>query len=142
MRSMTHAAISWCGNIVFVHMNGSKVQIVVLIDDIFFQAKLMETAKQVGVEVRAVSTAEALDTEIAKSAPRLVVVDLNAASNPLQTFERLRASGAGIPSIGFLSHVQVDLAERARAAGCGEVMPRSKFTQNLATILARAKSDS
>jgi hypothetical protein len=37
--------------------------------------------------------------------------------------------------------VQVDLAARARAAGCAEVMPRSKFTQNLATILAQAKSD-
>lgn len=117
-------------------------EIVALIDDVFFQAKLLETAKQVGVEVRACSTAEAFAAAVAQSAPRLVVVDLNAASNPLQTFERLRANGASIPSIGFISHVQVELAERARAAGCGEVMPRSKFTQNLATILARAKSDS
>jgi len=123
-------------------MTSSKAQIVALIDDVFFQAKVLETAKQVGVEVRTCATSEALDAEIAKSAPRLVVVDLNAASNPLQAFERLRASGAAIPSIGFLSHVQIDLAEQARAAGCGEVMPRSKFTQNLATILSRAKSDS
>jgi hypothetical protein len=41
--------------------------------------------------------------------------------------------------VGFLSHVQVDLAEQARAAGCDEVMPRSKFTQNLAEILSSAK---
>jgi hypothetical protein len=34
----------------------------------------------------------------------------------------------------------VGLAERARAAGCRDVMPRSKFTQNLATILSQAKS--
>ncbi|MGC2505633.1 MAG: response regulator [Candidatus Acidiferrales bacterium] len=74
--------------------------------------------------------------------PKLVVVDLNARSNPLEAIERVRASGPQIPLIGFLSHVQVDLAERARAAGCPEVMPRSKFTQNLATILARAKSES
>jgi hypothetical protein len=43
--------------------------------------------------------------------------------------------------VGFLSHVQIDLAEQARAAGCSEVMPRSKFTKDLATILARAKSE-
>lgn len=116
--------------------------VLALIDDLFFQAKLAETARQVGVELRACTTPDALDAEIAKAAPRLVVVDLNAHSNPLEAIERVQASGRGIPLIGFLSHVQVDLAERARAAGCSEVMPRSKFTQNLATILARVKSES
>ena len=115
-------------------------QVVALVDDLFFQAKMLETAKQVGVEVRACSTADALDAEIAKSAPRLVVVDLNARSEPFTALERMHASDSKIPLIAFLSHVQLDLAERARAAGCREVMPRSKFTQNLATILARAKS--
>jgi DNA-binding NtrC family response regulator len=120
----------------------SMAHVLAFIDDIFFQAKLMETAKRVGVEVRACTTADALDAEIARSVPGLVVVDLNAGADPIKALERMQASGAGIPLIAFLSHVQVDLAERARAAGCREVMPRSKFTQNLATILARAKSDS
>ena len=114
-------------------------QVVAWIDDVFFQSKLLETAKQLGVEVRTCATAGALGAEIAKAPPRLAVIDLNASSNPLEAFELLKAQE--IPSIGFLSHVQMDLAERARAAGCGEVMPRSKFTENLATILARAKSD-
>jgi hypothetical protein len=35
--------------------------------------------------------------------------------------------------------VQTDLANRALSAGCREVMPRSKFTQNLADILRGAK---
>ena len=117
-------------------------QVVALIDDIFFQAKVLEIAKQVGVEVRACTSADALEVEIANAAPRLVVVDLNVHSDPFKALERLHANGSKVPLIGFLSHVQVDLAERARAAGCSEVMPRSKFTQNLATILARAKSDS
>jgi CheY-like chemotaxis protein len=116
--------------------------VVALLDDLFFQAKLLETAKQVGVELRACTTPDALDAEIAKSAPRLIVVDLNALSDPFQAIERLQASGGKIPLIAFLSHVQVDLAERARAAGCHDVMPRSKFTRDLATILARAKSNS
>jgi CheY-like chemotaxis protein len=116
-------------------------QVVALVDDLFFQAKLLETAKQVGVEVRTCSTGEALDAEIARAAPKLIVVDLNARSGPFEALERLQAGGARIPLIAFLSHVQVDLAARARAAGCADVMPRSKFTQNLATILAQAKSD-
>jgi DNA-binding NtrC family response regulator len=116
-------------------------QVLALIDDLFFQAKLLETAKLVGVELRACATADALDAEIVKAAPRLIVVDLNARSGPFEAIERLQAAGAGIPLVAFLSHVQADLAARARAAGCLDVMPRSKFTQNLATILARAKSD-
>jgi CheY-like chemotaxis protein len=116
--------------------------VVALVDDLFFQAKLLETAKRVGVEVRACTTPDALDAEIARAAPRLIVVDLNAGSQPLRALERLQASGSRIPLIAFLSHVEVDLAERARATGCRDVMPRSKFTRDLATILARAKSES
>lgn len=116
-------------------------QVLALLDDIFFQAKLLETAKQLGVDLRTCQTPDALEAEIAKATPKLVLVDLNAHTNPLDAVGRVRASGREIPLIGFLSHVQLDLAERARVAGCREVMPRSKFTQNLATILARAKSE-
>lgn len=116
-------------------------EVLALVDDLFFQAKLLETARWVGVEVHTCSTAEALDDAIAKSAPRLVVVDLNARSEAFKALERIHASGERIPLIGFLSHLEVELAERARAAGCREVMARSSFTENLATILARAKSD-
>jgi DNA-binding NarL/FixJ family response regulator len=115
-------------------------QVVALVDDLFFQAKLVETAKQLGVELRTCATPDALAAEIARDAPRLVIVDLNARANPLEAAERVRASGHEIPVVAFLSHVQVDLAARASAAGFREVMPRSKFTQNLATILARAQS--
>jgi DNA-binding NarL/FixJ family response regulator len=116
--------------------------VLALIDDLFFQSKLLETAKQLGVEVRTCATPEALVSEMAKSTPKLVVVDLNAHANPLEAVRRVRVAGGDIPLIGFLSHVERDLAERARKAGCREVMPRSKFTQNLATILGRAKSES
>jgi CheY-like chemotaxis protein len=164
-------------------------EVLALVDDLFFQMKMMETAKQVGVELRACRTPEALTAEIEKESPRLVVIDLNASGDPLaaiETVNRMRARAAGdgssatgpsdatshasgegsngssgqvtegaessdgtnelggrkIAMIAFLSHVQVDLAAKARAAGCGDVMPRSKFTQNLATILAGAKSES
>jgi len=116
-------------------------QVLALIDDLFFQAKLIETAKQLGIEVRVCGTPDALVAEAAKAAPKLLVVDLNARNAPLDAIERLKSVARGIPLVAFLSHVQVDLAERARAAGCSEVMPRSQFTRDLATILSRAKSE-
>jgi len=116
-------------------------EVVALVDDLFFQAKLLETAKLLGVELRTCGTPDAMLAEIAHNPPRLIVVDLNARNNPLDAVERARVSAGHIPLLGFLSHVQVDLAEKARAAGCHDVMPRSKFTRDLATIFGQVKSD-
>ena len=108
--------------------------VVLLADDIFFQAKILETAKKVGVEVKTVSTPEA----VLQHPARLYIVDLNARCG-LAAVEQLATAGNLKPVVAFLSHVQVDLAERARAAGCRQVLPRSKFTQELPALLAQAK---
>ena len=115
-------------------------QVLALVDDLFFQAKILETAKQLGVAVHTSTTSDALLAEIAKEKPKLVIVDLNARGTPLQAIERVCAGSPGLPLIAFLSHVQTELAEKARAAGCTQVMPRSQFTRELATILAQANS--
>jgi len=122
-----------------------------LIDDLFFQAKLLETAKLTGISLQTVATGEPLLKAAAANPAALVIVDLHARQASLDAVEQLckenletgvESTGPGNPRrvIGFLSHVQTELAERARAAGCQDVMPRSKFTQNLAAILRGAKS--
>jgi DNA-binding NarL/FixJ family response regulator len=110
------------------------------VDDLFFQAKILETAKHLGITVRTTTTGDALLAEIAKEAPKLVIVDLNARGAPVQAIGRVRAVAPGLALIAFLSHVQTELAQQAHAAGCTQVMPRSQFTRDLATILAQAKS--
>jgi CheY-like chemotaxis protein len=127
--------------------NGAT-DVLALVDDLFFQAKLVETARKLGVVLTTVSTGTALvqalgqppDKAVASCRPRLVVVDLNARQGALEAIEQLQRSGNSIPVIGFLSHVQTELAQRARAAGCKQVMPRSSFTMNLPEILQQAKS--
>ncbi len=114
--------------------------VVALVDDLFFQARMLETARQVGIELKTVTTGEAFLAEAQQSEPSLLIVDLNARHGAIEALERLRATGNQRPVVAFLSHVQMELAERARAAGCQQVMPRSKFTQNLAAILSQAKS--
>src|SRR3984957_6518478 len=120
---------------------------IALIDDIFFLAKVHETAKHTGVKLETAATGEQLLKAAAASPAALILVDLNARQEALDAVEQLCASnsamnGQGNPRrvIAFLSHVQTDLAERALAAGCQDVMPRSKFTQNLPEILRGAKS--
>jgi len=107
-------------------------------DDLFFQMKLAETAKHLGVEVKVAATGEALQA-LLEPPPKLLIVDLNSRSQPIAAIQRLRADKNRVRVVAFLSHVQTELAAQARAAGCDEVMPRSVFTQNLAAILAVAK---
>jgi DNA-binding NarL/FixJ family response regulator len=113
-------------------------RVVAFMDDLFFQMKLAETARHLGVEVKVAANADALSA-LLNPAPKLVIVDLNARSQPLQAIARLRAEQSSVRVVAFLSHVQTELAAQARAAGCDEVMPRSTFTQNLAAILSAAK---
>jgi DNA-binding NarL/FixJ family response regulator len=113
-------------------------RVVALMDDLFFQMKLAETAKLLGVEVKVATNGEAFMGLMA-SDPKLVIVDLNARSQPLQAIEKLRQTRKDVRVVGFLSHVQTELAAQAQAAGCNEVLPRSSFTQNLAAILSVAK---
>ena len=114
-------------------------RVVALMDDIFFQMKIAETAKHLGIEFKVAANADAL-LGLLDPPPQLVIVDLNARSRPIDAIVKLRATAKDIRIVAFLSHVQRELAEQARAAGCDEVMPRSSFTQNLADILSPAKA--
>jgi DNA-binding NarL/FixJ family response regulator len=113
-------------------------RIVALVDDLFFQMKVAETAKHLGLELKVATNGDAL-LGLLEPPPKLVIVDLNSRSQPLAAIERVRATQKDLRVIGFLSHMQRDLATQAQAAGCDEVMPRSAFTQNLAAILSAAK---
>ncbi len=113
-------------------------RVVALMDDLFFQMKVAETAKHLGVEFKVAASGDVLATML-EPPTKLIIVDLNAKSEPVATIARLRATQTQLPIVSFLSHVQVDLAAQAKAAGSTEVLPRSAFTQNLARILAAAK---
>lgn len=110
-------------------------RVVALMDDLFFQMKLAETAKQLGVEVKVATNGDAL-LELMGTSPKLVIVDLNARSQPLQAIEKVRQNNKDVRVVAFLSHVQTQLAAQAQALGCTEVLSRSSFTQNLAAILS------
>ena len=115
-------------------------RVAALIDDLFFQMKVNETAKHLGLEFKVARDGDAL-MDLLTPPTRLVIVDLNSRNQPVATIERIRATEKELRVVAFLSHVQTELAAQARAAGCTEVMPRSVFTQNLAAILQSAKEE-
>ena len=112
-------------------------KILAVVDDIFFLAKIQETARQLGITVEPVSP-DSLGASLAENGARGILLDLNHRSGKaIAALERVKSTPANrsIPVVAFLSHVQTDLAQAAHAAGCDRVMARSAFSQQLPMLL-------
>jgi CheY-like chemotaxis protein len=128
-----------------LHVTEASAQphIFAFVDDLFFLAKIQETARKLNVKVDFVKTEQdvldRLTGENGQSKPALVIVDLNSTSiKPLTVAHKLKARFKRDTNIiGFLSHLQGDLKMKAVEAGCDMVVPRSAFSQNLPQILRR-----
>jgi CheY-like chemotaxis protein len=117
-------------------------RIFAFIEDLFFMAKIQETAKKLNVKVEFVkSDKEMMDKMLqnGEEKPSLIIFDLNNASvKPLSLIPKLKSKlKKGTSIIGFLSHVQGDLKQKAHEVGCDMVLPRSAFSQNLPQLLRR-----
>ena len=121
----------------------APTRIFCFIDDLFFQAKIQENARRLGIKVEFVkgdkdSVAKLTDLPEAER-PALLVFDLNNLSaKPMALIPKLKAKLKKATSIiGFLNHLQGDLKMKAIEAGCDTVMPRSAFSQSLPSLLRR-----
>ncbi|HEY6487813.1 MAG: response regulator [Terracidiphilus sp.] len=121
----------------------APTRIFCFIDDLFFQAKIQETSRKLGVKVEFVkgdkeAVARLIDSPDAAK-PTLVVFDLNNLNaKPLTLIPKFKTKFKKATSIvGFLNHLQGDLKAKAVEAGCDTVMPRSAFSQSLPNLLRR-----
>jgi len=113
------------------------------IEDLFFLAKIQETARKLGVKVEFIkgdkeSVARLTDLP-EEERPKLVVFDLNNLNaKPISLIPKLKTKFKKATSIiGFLNHLQGELKAKAIEAGCDTVMPRSAFSQTLPNLLRR-----
>ncbi len=113
------------------------------IDDLFFQAKIQETSRKLGIKVEFVkgdkeSVARLLELPEAER-PSLLVFDLNNLNaKPMALIPKFKTKFKKATSIvGFLNHLQGDLKAKAVEVGCDTVMPRSAFSQSLPNLLRR-----
>jgi CheY-like chemotaxis protein len=111
--------------------------VVAIVDDLFFLAKIRETAKAVGVTVLTVDARRGTPA-VAEASPQGIVLDLNLRStSALDWIRTLKADPAtqAIPIVAFVSHVQEQLISDARTSGCNSVLARSAFTRQLPQLL-------
>ncbi|PWT96659.1 MAG: response regulator [Terriglobia bacterium] len=114
-------------------------RVVAVVNDLFFSVKLSEMAKRSGLALEFVKEGSTL-LEKAHEKPSLIIFDLNFEDvHPLKLISKLKAAPEtkSISLVGYLSHVQVDLKQKAQEAGCDMVMARSAFSQNLPQIFKR-----
>lgn len=121
----------------------APTRIFCFIEDLFFLAKIQETARKLGVKVEFVKGDKEVVSRLTDAPEneraRLLVFDLNNANaKPLTLIPKFKAKFKKSTSIiGFLSHLQGDLKLKAAEAGCDTVMPRSAFSQSLPNLLRR-----
>jgi PleD family two-component response regulator len=108
------------------------------VEDLLFKSKISETASQLGIEASFPRGPKKLLDALRESPPDLLVLDLNSARfEPLTLLRDVKSDEVTreVFTVGFLSHVQKDLAVAAREAGCDRVVARSAFTRDLPRIL-------
>jgi len=117
-------------------------RIFAFVDDLFFQAKIQETARKLNVKVEFCKAEKDLLDHMKQNGeekPSLIIFDMNNVNaKPLTLIPKLKTKlKKGTSIIGFLSHVQGDLKQKAHEVGCDMVLPRSAFSQNLPQLLRR-----
>ena len=106
--------------------------------DLMFSSRVTATAKNRGVEVRVVTTADRLlldqDPEI-----RLVMIDLFRL--PASEWSRVVSSLKEMESpphvVAYGPHVDEEVLTAAREAGCDEVLTRGQFHQTMGDLMSR-----
>ena len=114
------------------------------VEDLLFKSKISGTADSLGVEVKFPRSPRKLLETLQETPPELLILDLNSDRfEPLKVLRTVRDDEAlaDVQTLGFLSHVQKDLAVAAKEAGCDRIMARSAFTKNLPQILSGGDTD-
>jgi len=114
-------------------------KVMAAVEDLLFRSKIGETAAQLGIEASFPRSPKKLEDALTASPPDLLILDLNSSRfDPLGLLQSVKSGKGteGVTTVGFLSHVQKDLAVAAKEAGCDRVMARSAFTRDLPKVLS------
>ncbi len=114
-------------------------RVLAAVEDLLFRSKISETANTLGIEAKFPRSPRKLVEQATASPPDLLVLDLNSSRfEPLKLLREVKSDEVlrDVPVVGFLSHVQRELAVAARESGCDRVVARSAFTKDLPEILA------
>jgi len=118
--------------------------IVYCCQDLLFATKIRSTAESMGIPTRPARHAESLDHRLHQvddgklnDPVTAVIIDLEMGQLGLTLLAQTKAHNPDIPVVVFGSHVKVDDLQVAHDRGADFVMPRSRFSASLPSILER-----
>lgn len=118
-------------------MNNPKCGLL-LSDDLIFSSRVTGTARGLGLVVRTYRNMDQLVTAAHEQTAACVIVDLSNPGLKIDELIRRLCENSSLPYVvAYGSHVDTATLRAARAAGCTEVMPRSKFVEDLLRELPR-----
>lgn len=110
--------------------------VVAVVKDLFFQARIRETARLVGVSLAVARTREELAMAL-RTAPTLVLIDLTTTGWNYQELFDTIAQATRPPSVlGFTTHA-LAAATKPLHSRCDRVVTKETLTRELAEILKR-----
>ena len=110
-------------------------RVVAVVKDLFFVARIRETARLVGTGLSFARTPDELGAELDRDKPALVIIDLTTGGwDYTGLFGRLEEKGPGVPVLGFTTHALARQTQPLHAR-CSRVVTKETLTQELATIL-------
>ncbi len=115
--------------------------VLALVSDLFFVVKIGDAAKRAGLTVQFTSD-PTLALAKAREIPSLILIDLNNdRAAPINFIQDLKAAPEtrNIPLIAYVSHVQIELKQKAMEAGCDRVLARSALSDQLTQLLQLAQ---
>ncbi|WP_041328364.1 response regulator [Rubrobacter xylanophilus] len=116
---------------------GREKRVLAAVDDLLFRSRIQKAAEALGLRAEFPRRREALLKSLRSSPPDLLILDLDSPRfRPLELLEEAGEELAGVEVVGFVPHVRGDLAAAARRAGCGRVMARGAFAEQLPSVLS------
>lgn len=108
--------------------------VLVAVRDLLLRSRISEVATRLGVPVVLARRGVSLSESAKALGHGIALVDL---SEPgiLGELQQVKAQGGGVRVIGFLGHLQTELAAAAVAAGADEVLSRGQLVGRLEEVL-------
>jgi hypothetical protein len=107
--------------------------VLVAVRDLLLRSRISEVAGRIGVPVQLARRGVSLSQSAKELGGGTALVDLGE-PGVLDELRLVKAAG-GVRVIGFLGHLQTDLASAALAAGADEVLSRGQLVQRLEDVL-------
>jgi hypothetical protein len=112
-------------------MEGAGARVVAVVKDLFFVARIRETARLAGVPVEFAATADEVEKKLADPA-KFILVDLTGSLDHAEILEA--ASRAGVPVLGFTTHAAARQTQPWHVR-CARVVTKETLSAELPSLL-------